>query len=89
MQCEAHSTLFAAAGVVGAYLRSSLGKLIDGRHLLVLFALLMLTIAVLVLRGKRLQEGAAYPHRNMFPRLGAAGLGAGALAGFSASVVVF
>ena len=73
---------FAAAGVVGAYLGSSLGKLIDGRHLLVLFALLMLTIAVLMLRGKRLQDGATYPHRNMFPRLGAAGLGAGVLAGF-------
>lgn len=73
---------FAATGVVGAYLGSSLGKLIDGRHLLVLFALLMLTIAVLMLRGKRVHDGAAYPHRNMFPRLGAAGFGAGALAGF-------
>ncbi|WP_423372977.1 sulfite exporter TauE/SafE family protein [Dyella acidisoli] len=73
---------FAVAGVVGAYLGSSLGKMMDGRLLLVLFALLMLTIALLMLRRRRVHDGAAYPHRNMFFRLGIAGFGAGGLAGF-------
>ncbi|RUL71905.1 sulfite exporter TauE/SafE family protein [Dyella choica] len=73
---------FAATGVLGAYLGSSLGKLIDGRHLLVLFALLMLVIAALMLRGRHAHDGKVQLHRNMFPRLGAAGFAAGGLAGF-------
>jgi uncharacterized protein len=74
--------MFAATGVLGAFLGSSLGKIIDGRHLLVLFALLMLVIAVLMLRGRRGHDGTGYPHRHMYPRLGLVGLGAGTLAGF-------
>lgn len=74
--------VFAAAGVAGAYLGSSLGKMIDGGHLLVLFALLMLVIAALMLRNKRVHQGSAYPHRNMFCRLLLTGLGVGGLAGF-------
>lgn len=73
---------FAAAGMVGAYLGSTLGKMIDGHRLLILFALLMLVVAVLMLRGRQGHDGAGYPRRNMFPRLGAVGLGAGGLAGF-------
>ena len=61
---------------------SSLGKIIDGHRLLVLFALLMLVIAALMLRGRRGHDGSGYPHRYMFPRLGAVGLVAGSLAGF-------
>lgn len=74
--------MFAATGVCGAYLGSSLGKVIDGQRLLVLFALLMLVIAVLMLRGKRGHDGVGYPRVHMFPRLAAVGLGAGGLAGF-------
>ena len=37
---------FAAAGIVGAFLGSMLGKMIDGQKLLALFALVMLVIAV-------------------------------------------
>jgi uncharacterized protein len=73
---------FAATGVVGAFLGSSLGKVIDGHRLLVLFALLMIVIAVLMLRGRRGHSGSGYPRKHMFPRLGAVGLGAGCLAGF-------
>ena len=73
---------FAAAGVVGAYLGSSLGKIVDGRRLLVLFALLMLVIATLMLRGRHRYDSASQPRRNMFPRLAAIGFGAGGLAGF-------
>lgn len=73
---------FAAAGVLGAYLGSSIGKAIDGRHLLVLFALLMLVVAALMLRGRRGGGPDRYPLPRMYPRLGAVGLGAGSLSGF-------
>ncbi len=73
--------VFAATGVLGAAIGSSIGKAINGRHLLVLFALLMILVAALMLRGRR---GGAdrYPVPGMYPRLGAVGLGAGGLAGF-------
>lgn len=74
--------VFAAAGVLGAWLGSSVGKAMDGHRLLALFALLMLVVAFLMLRGRR--DGAAdrYPLPNTLPRLGAVGIGAGGLAGF-------
>ncbi len=72
---------FAATGVVGAFVGSSIGKVVDGQHLLVLFALLMLVVAALMLRGRR---GGAdrYPLPHMYPRLGGVGLAAGTLSGF-------
>lgn len=73
--------IFAATGVVGAYVGSSIGKVVDGQHLLVLFALLMLVVAVFMLRGRRSGPD-RYPLPRMYPRLGAIGLGAGGLAGF-------
>jgi len=72
---------FAAAGVLGAFVGSSLGKAVDGRHLLVLFALLMLVVAGFMLRGRR-GRADRYPLPGMYPRLGAVGLGTGSLAGF-------
>ena len=42
--------VFAAAGVAGAYLGSTIGKQIDGDHLLFLFALVMLAVAAAMLR---------------------------------------
>lgn len=72
---------FAATGVIGAYIGSSIGKIVDGQHLLVLFALLMLVVAALMLRGRRGGPD-RYPLPRMYPRLGAVGLGAGALSGF-------
>ena len=72
---------FAATGVLGAYLGSSIGKAINGQHLLVLFAVLMLVVAALMLRGRR-DAVDRYPLPGMYPRLGAVGLGAGSLAGF-------
>jgi uncharacterized protein len=74
--------MFAATGVLGAFLGSSLGKIIDGHRLLILFALLMLVIAALMLRSRRGHDGTGYPRKHMFPRLGLVGLGAGSLAGF-------
>jgi uncharacterized protein len=44
--------VFAAAGVVGAYLGSSLGKQVGGDRLLFLFALVMIAVAAAMLRPK-------------------------------------
>lgn len=73
---------FAATGVVGAYVGSSLGKAVNGQRLLILFALLMLVVAALMLRGRRNGDASRFPLPNMYPRLGATGLGAGMLSGF-------
>src|ERR1700712_4418551 len=43
---------FAAAGIIGAFLGSIFGKMLDGQKLLALFALLMLVIAALMLKTR-------------------------------------
>ena len=73
---------FAATGIIGAFVGSTLGKLVDGQRLLVLFAVLMLVVAALMLRGRRDGATDRYPLPHMFPRLGAVGFGAGGLSGF-------
>ncbi len=73
--------MFAAAGLVGAFVGSSIGKLVDGHKLLMLFALLMLVIAVLMLRGRKAAAGVAGAVRRVDPwPLGTIGLGVGTLA---------
>src|SRR3546814_7001700 len=44
---------FAAAGVLGAFAGSTLGKAFDGQKLLFLFALLMLAVAFAMYRGRK------------------------------------
>ncbi len=73
--------VFAATGVLGAFIGSSIGKAVNGQHLLILFAVLMMVVAVLMLRDRRSGPD-RYPLPRMYPRLGAVGLGAGGLAGF-------
>src|SRR5271157_3426533 len=74
---------FAAAGLVGAFVGSSIGKIVDGHKLLILFALLMLVIAVLMLRGRKAAAGVGGTVQQMkLWRLSAIGLWAGTLAGF-------
>jgi len=77
------ATVFSLAGVAGATAGAAFGKSIDGGRLLALFALLMLAVGVLMLRGR---AGAGEPsvrlNRSNFPKLAAAGAGAGALSGF-------
>ena len=44
--------MYASAGVVGALIGSSLGKAFNGQKLLLLFALVMIVVGVLMLRGR-------------------------------------
>ena len=75
--------IFAAAGLAGAFAGSSIGKAVDGHRLLILFALLMLFVAAMMLRGRKADSGAVGAERPVYLwRLCAIGLGAGALSGF-------
>ena len=74
--------IFAATGVVGAFIGSTIGKAVNGQRLLVLFAVLMIVVAVLMLRGRRGGGPDRYPLPHANPRLAGVGLGAGALSGF-------
>jgi uncharacterized membrane protein YfcA len=77
------AVIFASAGVVGAFAGSSIGKAVDGQRLLILFALLMLFVAALMLRGRKADTSTsgAVPQKNPW-RLVAIGLGTGTLSGF-------
>ena len=74
---------FAAAGIAGALVGSIFGKLLDGRKLLALFALLMLVIAVLMLRTRMRASvpDVRVSRDNMVAILGL-GLTTGVLSGF-------
>ena len=75
--------LFAAAGIVGAFAGSSLGKMVDGHRLLALFALVMLVIATLMLKTR---SRTGIPDVRMdwsnFPAVAGLGLATGTLSGF-------
>lgn len=75
--------VFAVAGVAGAFLGSTLGKVIDGQKLLALFAILMLVVGALMLRGNADEgEPSVRLSRENLPKLVALGLVTGALSGF-------
>lgn len=76
------AVVFAAAGVIGALLGSTAGKLVDGQRLLSLFALLMLVVAFLMVRPKRPAAGPVCEGRACLIRLALIGGAAGLLAGF-------
>ncbi|MBD3744935.1 sulfite exporter TauE/SafE family protein [Sphingopyxis alaskensis] len=75
--------IYAAAGVVGAFGGSTLGKSIDGHKLLLLFALLMIAVAILMFRqrGDVGVEGARCSRENVV-KVGGYGLGTGVFSGF-------
>ena len=77
------ATVFAAAGVAGAAIGSTLGKAFDGQKLLFLFALVMIAVGLLMLRRRR-QTGAPDVRlgRENAPKLLGYGLGAGLFSGF-------
>jgi uncharacterized protein len=74
---------FAAAGMVGAFIGSIFGKMLDGQRLLALFAVVMLVIAALMLKS-RSREG--LPDVKMswanLPAIVGLGLATGTLSGF-------
>src|ERR1700761_452681 len=75
--------MFAAAGIVGAFCGSLIGKMIDGQKLLALFALVMLVIAMLMLKS-RSRVGATDVKMDMsnLPAIAGLGLATGTLSGF-------
>jgi uncharacterized membrane protein YfcA len=44
--------MYASAGIIGAFVGSTLGKAIDGQKLLLLFALVMIVVGITMLRGR-------------------------------------
>ncbi|MDX3970202.1 MAG: sulfite exporter TauE/SafE family protein [Bradyrhizobium sp.] len=77
------ATIFASAGVVGAYLGSTLGKIMDGQRLLALFAVLMMVVGGLMLRNRAdLGDPGVRLSKENLPKLIVSGLGVGVLSGF-------
>ncbi|MER8387858.1 sulfite exporter TauE/SafE family protein [Mesorhizobium sp. M0166] len=75
--------VFAAVGAVGALAGSSFGKAMDGQHLLVLFALLMIVIGVLMLKSRKTVAATARPvDRRMCLLTAFAAILAGGASGF-------
>ncbi|WP_315722101.1 MULTISPECIES: sulfite exporter TauE/SafE family protein [unclassified Bradyrhizobium] len=77
------AALFAAAGIVGAFVGSLLGKMVDGQKLLALFALVMMVIAMLMLKT-RARVGIPDVKMSManLPAIVGFGLATGTLSGF-------
>jgi uncharacterized membrane protein YfcA len=75
--------MYAAAGVLGALLGSTFGKLVDGEKLLFLFALVMLAVGGLMLKGRGERGNpAAECNREKAPKVLGYGLGSGLFSGF-------
>jgi uncharacterized membrane protein YfcA len=74
---------FAAAGMIGAFVGSIFGKMLDGQKLLALFALVMLVIAALMLKT-RSRVGLPDVRMNWtnMPAIVGLGLATGTLSGF-------
>ncbi len=79
----AEAALFAATGVVGALVGSTIGKEIEGKRLVLLFALMMIVIGFAMLRPRKGGGTAACPltARNS-ARLTVIGLCVGLMSGF-------
>src|SRR5882724_1388520 len=75
--------VFAAAGIIGAFGGSILGKMVDGQKLLALFALIMIVIAMLMLKN-RARVGLPDVRISMsnMPAIVGLGLATGTLSGF-------
>ena len=75
--------MYAAAGVIGAWLGSSLGKIVEGERLLFLFALVMIVIGLVMLRGRRNPgEPGVECHAERAPKVLGYGLVTGGFSGF-------
>ena len=81
------AVLFALVGVLGAAIGSAIGKTVDGKRLLFLFAILMIVVGVLMLRrgGRGARADAASADEassGSIVRVVVAALAVGALSGF-------
>jgi len=75
--------VFAAAGIVGAFGGSILGKMVEGQKLLALFALIMLVIAMLMLKTRsRIGLPDVKISMSNMPAIIGLGLATGTLSGF-------
>ncbi len=82
--------VFAAAGIIGAFGGSILGKMVDGQKLLALFALVMLVIAMLMLKTRaRIGLPDVKISLSNMPAVAGLGLATGTMSGFSASAADF
>lgn len=75
--------VYSVAGIIGAFIGSSIGKMVDGQNLLFLFALLMLVIGILMLRKRDADgdPGAQCSRENVHKVAGFGGL-TGVFSGF-------
>jgi len=77
------ASVFALAGVAGAVLGSTFGKIVEGQKLLALFAIVMMVVGALMLKGRSgVGEPSVRLNRENLPKLLASGLVTGALSGF-------
>src|SRR3954468_3056431 len=77
------AALFAAAGIIGAFGGSILGKMVDGQKLLALFALVMMVIAMLMLKTRsRIGLPDVKISMSNMPAIVGLGLATGTLSGF-------
>jgi uncharacterized membrane protein YfcA len=77
------AALFAIAGVLGAWMGSTIGKAIDGHRLVLLFALMMIVIGILMLRPRQGGGTQAAPLTiQTTARIASIGACVGSLAGF-------
>lgn len=81
--CWPCATVFAVTGAAAAWVGSSVAKAIDGRHLLLAFAVAMAMVGLAMLSSRK---GDGDPgvrlNRDMAPRVAASGAGVGVAAGF-------
>jgi len=75
--------VFAGCGVFGAFLGSTLGKMVDGQRLVLLFALVMIAVGLVMLRPRR---GGGDAPESLAPaallRIGGTALVVGLMSGF-------
>ncbi|PDT02832.1 sulfite exporter TauE/SafE family protein [Rhizobium chutanense] len=77
------AVVFSSLGIVGALAGSSLGKAMDGDHLIFLFGILMLVVGILMLKPKKAVAVECRPvDLRMCLATGAVALAAGATSGF-------
>lgn len=74
---------YAGAGIAGAFAGSTIGKAFDGQRLLFLFAIVMMVVGALMLRGRNNSgDPDATCNRQNAPKVLGYGLGTGAFSGF-------